>query len=107
MTCEARSLSSMSTIWRRVWLGLLVMTCAATFLSRATPPPTVTFTDIAFAAGITFVHDNAWTPEKYLIESMGAGCAWIDYDQDGLMDLYFVNGAATKIYTPRQTLRSA
>jgi hypothetical protein len=67
----------------------------------------VTFADIAAAAGVTFVHDNAWTPEKYLIESMGAGCAWIDYDQDGLLDLYLVNGAATRIYTPKQPLRSA
>jgi len=45
--------------------------------------------------------------EKYLIESMGAGCAWIDYDQDGLQDIYFVNGAATRIYTPKQPLRCA
>ena len=52
-------------------------------------------------------HDNAASPEKYLIETMGAGCAWIDYDQDGLLDLYLVNGAATKLYTPKRSLRSA
>jgi hypothetical protein len=97
----------MSEISRRGWLSLLVTACTATLLGRALPPPGVTFTDIAPTAGITFVHDNAWTPEKYLIESMGAGCAWIDYDQDGFMDLYLVNGAATKIYTPKQPLRSA
>lgn len=67
----------------------------------------MTFTDIARNAGITFVHDNAATPEKYLIETMGAGCAWIDYDQDGLLDLYLVNSAATAIYAPKQPLRSA
>lgn len=100
-------MSSMSNILRRVWVGLLVTTCAAMLLSGALPPAVVTFTDIAPTAGINFVHDNAWTPEKYLIESMGAGCAWIDYDQDGLMDLYLVNGAATKVYTPKQPLRSA
>jgi len=88
LTCEVLSVSSMSNISRRGWLSLLVTTCAATLLGRALPPPAVTFTDIVPAAGITFVHDNAATPEKYLIESMGAGCAWIDYDQDGLMDLY-------------------
>lgn len=89
---------------RRILLAILG---AAALLSSAVPPPAVTFTDIASAAGITFVHDNAWSPEKYLIESMGAGCAWIDYDQDGLMDLYLVNGAATKVYSPKQPLRSA
>jgi hypothetical protein len=34
--------------------------------------------DVAASAGITFPHDNAATPEKYMIETMGSGCAWID-----------------------------
>lgn len=38
---------------------------------------------------------------------MGSGCAWIDYDQNGLYDLYLVNGAATKVYTPKIPVRSA
>ncbi|HKF03721.1 MAG TPA: CRTAC1 family protein [Candidatus Sulfotelmatobacter sp.] len=67
----------------------------------------VTFTDIASSAGITFHHDNAASPEKYLIETMGSGCGWIDYDQNGLLDLYLVNGAATRVYTPQQPVRSA
>ena len=54
-----------------------------------------------------FVHCNAASSEKYLIETMGSGCGWIDFDQDGLLDLYLVNGAATRLYTPRQPLRSA
>ncbi len=37
---------------------------------------------------------------------MGSGCGWIDYDQNGLLDLYLVNGTATRLYTPRQSLRS-
>lgn len=67
----------------------------------------ITYTDIAKSAGISFVHDNAATPEKYLIETMGAGCAWIDYNQDGLLDLYLVNSAATAAYKPQRPLRSA
>src|SRR5438445_11763457 len=65
------------------------------------------FVDVARSAGITFVHDNAASPEKYLIETMGSGCAWIDYDQDGLLDLYLVNGTATRVYTPKQPSRCA
>src|SRR5437667_3396345 len=65
------------------------------------------FVDVSRAAGITFEHDNAASPEKYLIETMGSGCGWIDYDQNGLLDLYLVNGAATKTYQPRRPLRSA
>jgi len=38
---------------------------------------------------------------------MGSGCGWIDYDQNGLMDLYLANGAATRLYTPKHALRSA
>lgn len=67
----------------------------------------VTFVDVAGKAGITFRHDNAASPEKYLIETMGSGCGWIDYDQNGLLDLYLVNGAATRVYAPKQRLRSA
>lgn len=67
----------------------------------------VRFVDVAQSAGIRFRHDNAASAEKYLIETMGSGCGWIDYDQDGLLDLYLVNGAATRVYTPPHALRSA
>jgi hypothetical protein len=67
----------------------------------------IVFRDIAKSAGINFIHDNAATAEKYLIETMGAGCGWIDYDADGLLDLYLVNSAATRIYQPKRRLRSA
>lgn len=67
----------------------------------------VQYTDITAAAGIRFRHDNAASSEKYLIETMGSGCGWIDYDQNGLMDLYLVNGAATSAYKPKARLGSA
>jgi hypothetical protein len=67
----------------------------------------VTFVDVVPSAGITFQHDNAATSAKYLIETMGSGCGWIDYDQNGLYDLYFANGAETRLYKPKQPLRAA
>jgi len=67
----------------------------------------IVFKDIARQAGLTFLHDNAATPEKFLIETMGAGCAWIDFNNDGLLDLYLVSSAATKAYSPKRPLRSA
>ncbi len=67
----------------------------------------VTFRDIVPTSGITFKHDNAASPEKYLVETMSSGCGWIDYDQNGLMDLYFANGTATKVYKPPHPLRGA
>jgi enediyne biosynthesis protein E4 len=85
------------------------MALAAPRFCRAArgPSPPVTFTDVARSAGISFQHDNAASPEKYLIETMGSGCGWIDYDQNGLLDVYLVNGTATKVYAPKRTLRSA
>ncbi|PYU62509.1 MAG: hypothetical protein DMG56_11750, partial [Acidobacteria bacterium] len=59
---------------------------------------TVRYTDVRQAAGITFRQDSTQTEEKYYLETMGTGVGWIDYDQDGLMDLYFVQSAATDIY---------
>ena len=67
----------------------------------------VHFTDIRQSAGITFVQDSTQTEEKYYLETMGTGVAFLDYDQDGLMDIYFVQSAATDAYTPSHPLRSA
>jgi enediyne biosynthesis protein E4 len=67
----------------------------------------VVFVEVARQSGISFTHDNAASPEKFLIETMGSGCGWIDYDQNGLLDLYLVNGAATPAYKPAHPLRSA
>src|SRR5207249_3855466 len=68
---------------------------------------TVRYTDIRQSAGITFRQDSTQTDEKYYLETMGTGVGWIDYDQDGLMDLYFVQSAATDIYKPPHPLHSA
>ncbi|MGH9736148.1 MAG: CRTAC1 family protein [Candidatus Acidiferrales bacterium] len=73
----------------------------------AVPSSQVQFVDVARQCGINFLHDNAASSQKYLIETMGAGCGWIDYDQDGLLDLYLVNSAPTRVYSPKQPLRSA
>ena len=40
---------------------------------------------------VTWIHDNAMSPEHYLPESSGPGCAFLDYDNDGWMDIYLVN----------------
>jgi enediyne biosynthesis protein E4 len=67
----------------------------------------VRFTNVREQARITFQQDSTQTEEKYYLETMGTGVAWLDYDQDGLMDLFFVQSAATDAYKPSQPLRSA
>lgn len=67
----------------------------------------VTFTDIRKAAGITFQQDGTATEDKQYIETMASGLGWIDYDGDGLMDIYFVQTAETEWYKAPRPLRSA
>ena len=50
------------------------------------------FTDITREAGITFIHNNGAFGKKYLPETMGSGCAFIDYNNDGWQDIFLVNG---------------
>ena len=69
--------------------------------------PRVTFVDVTAESGIQFLHDNAASKEKYLVETMGSGCAFLDYDQDGFLDVFFVNGGPTPAYQPVQPLRNA
>jgi enediyne biosynthesis protein E4 len=50
------------------------------------------FTDVTRAAGIDFRHNNGAFGAKYLPETMGPGCAFIDYDGDGWLDIVLANG---------------
>ena len=58
----------------------------------AQPAPKVQFSDITQSAGIYFVHNNGAFGAKYLPESLGPGCAFIDYDNDGYPDILLING---------------
>ena len=53
----------------------------------------IRFTRVTDEAGIRFRHFNGATGEKHLVETMGGGTAFFDYDNDGNLDIYFVNGA--------------
>jgi len=59
------------------------------------------------ASGITWAHTSGLSPEKYLPQSTGAGCAFLDYDNDGWMDIYLVNSGKCDIFTPTKPLRNA
>jgi hypothetical protein len=59
------------------------------------------------ASGITWVHTNAMSPERYLPETMGPGVAFLDYDNDGWMDIYLVNSGPCDFYTPPRPLKNA
>jgi enediyne biosynthesis protein E4 len=58
-------------------------------------------------SGITWKHTNARSPDYYLPETTGAGCAFIDFDNDGWMDIYLVNSGPCDFYNPDPPLRNA
>ena len=61
----------------------------------------------ASASHITWVHTAGKSPQKYLPETTGAGCAFLDYDNDGWMDIYLVNSGKCDFYNPDPPLRNA
>jgi hypothetical protein len=62
----------------------------------------VQFSDVTVASGIRFVHNNGAVGGKWLPETMGSGCAFIDYDSDGHPDIFLVN---SRDWTPDEQRR--
>ena len=76
-----------------VRIGLLSLGLAAVGWMQAGSGPAIVFENIQPSSGVDFVLDNSATPEKHQPETMLAGVAIFDYNNDGLPDLFFVNGA--------------
>src|SRR4030095_2893388 len=62
--------------------------------SPGSQPPSVSFQNIASTAGLDFVHTNGASPEKHLAEIMGSGGLFFDYDNDGWIDVFLVDGGS-------------
>jgi enediyne biosynthesis protein E4 len=64
----------------------------------------VKFSDISESAGVKFRYLASHTTKKYLPETMGAGVALFDYDNDGRLDIFVVNGAPIEAPTSQGTI---
>jgi hypothetical protein len=62
------------------------------------------FVDVTVKSGVRFQHVASHTSKKYLPETMGSGVALFDYDNDGRLDIFLVNGATLKDPTPKGTI---
>ena len=90
---------------RRHVLSLPAGVLLSRWLRGASPP---LFEEVGPAAsGITWAHENGMSPQRYLPETMGPGCAFFDFDNDGWMDIYLVNSGPCDFYQPTKPLRNA
>src|SRR5207245_892369 len=77
----------------RCWSGLLAL---ASVVASSTP-----IFEVSLPRGLDFTHRNSPTTQKYLIETMGGGVALLDYNNDGLLDIFLVNSG--RLTSPMQT----
>ncbi len=95
---------------RRRFLQGVTGTVAFAGLSRiahALPNPVYPFEEILPAvSGIRWVHTAGKSAARYLPETTGPGCAFLDYDNDGWMDIYLVNSGKCDFYDPNPPLRN-
>jgi hypothetical protein len=82
-------------------LLLALVSIVASEAVRNTPG---NFVDITAGSGVRFQHIATHTSRKYLIETMGSGVALFDYDSDGRLDIFLVNGAPLTDPTPKGTI---
>ena len=73
---------------------------SAGVLARAQQPEPLFVEIPASKSGIEWVHDNAMSQKRYLPETLGPGCAFLDYDNDGWMDIYLVNSGPCDFWKP-------
>jgi hypothetical protein len=97
---------------RRAFLKTLLSATAASGVrlpfATALATPEFPFDEVPPSkSGITWVHQSGMSSEKYLPETTGSGCAFLDYDNDGWMDIYLVNGGKCDFYDPNPPLRNA
>ncbi|MGA3024566.1 MAG: CRTAC1 family protein [Bryobacteraceae bacterium] len=87
---------------------LLQLLCGSAFAGRVAAANPPFFEEIPPAAsGIGWTHVAGLSPDMYVPETIGPGCAFLDYDNDGWLDIYLVNSGPCDFYSPPAPLRNA
>ncbi len=72
---------------------ILVATISILCAFRDSGQPTIQFRDVAEKAGLRAINVSGGTQKNYVLEVNGSGACWFDYNNDGYVDLYVVNGS--------------
>ena len=97
---RSSGIGSFKEVWRRAKSLAWGWFRAPFAVLASAEPASVQFTDVTEEAGIRFRHFKGETGKRYLPETMGSGVAVLDFDQDGWMDLFFVNGWRLELGRP-------
>ena len=81
-------------MFRRAISVLLVVISGILHATSVCAADKVRFRDVTAASGIDFVHTDGSSGNYFIIETVASGLATFDYDNDGLIDIYFLNGSA-------------
>ena len=84
---------ALRTAWHTLQNSKYVISALVFWCSVLPACAELLFSEVTVQAGIHFRHEDGRSGAKYYVEPIGAGAAWIDYDQDTDIDIYFVNGA--------------
>jgi enediyne biosynthesis protein E4 len=79
-------------LWGACAAGFATALPSASFQGESNAGLTFGFSDVSAAAGIQFHHNNGGYGGKFLPETLGSGCAFLDYDSDGWQDILLING---------------
>jgi hypothetical protein len=85
---------------------ILLLAAGATLAGQAPGPAKGAYRDVTLESGITFQH-HADPEKKYIVESMSGGVALFDFDNDGLLDIYFIDSLTVETAKNPRAARSA
>ncbi|MHC4229322.1 MAG: CRTAC1 family protein [Planctomycetota bacterium] len=88
----------LTCVWQRTRCGqhFLPILALVVVFCQTCPGDSIVFNDVTKETGITFRHTDGSSGKRYIMETVAGGLALFDYDNDGDVDIYFLNGAPLK-----------